>query len=151
MRFRSALQIVALVILAAACVAPTRTEAAYQAKAADTAEAVVSAARTVLLIGRVAAADRSFGPSVAVTVADAETDAASARDAFASIQPPDPSVRRDQAGPPARSTACRRRDRARPDRGAPRSARPAPGDRLATRADRRTARTLRDEVRVIPA
>ena len=81
MRLRSALQIVALVILAAACVAPTRTEAAYQAKAVDTAEAVVSAARTVLLIGRVAAADRSFGPSVAVTVADAETDAASARDA----------------------------------------------------------------------
>jgi hypothetical protein len=90
-RLRSALQIVALVILAAACVAPTRTEAAYQAKAVDTAEAVVSAARTVLLIGRVAAADRSFGPSVAVTVADAETDAASARDAFASIQPPAPS------------------------------------------------------------
>jgi hypothetical protein len=87
-RFRSAIQISALLTLATACVAPTRTEAAYQAKAVDTAEAVVSAARTVLLIGRVAAADRSFGTSVAVAVADAETDAASARDAFASIQPP---------------------------------------------------------------
>jgi hypothetical protein len=91
LRIRSALQAIAFVTLATACVAPTRTETAYQAKAADTAEAVVSAARTVLLIGRVAAADRSFGTSVAVTVADAETDAASARDAFASIQPPAPS------------------------------------------------------------
>ena len=88
MRFRSALQAIALVVLATGCVAPTRSEAAYRAKAADTAEAVVSAARTVLLIGRVAAADRSFGTSIAVSVADAEIDAASARDAFTSIQPP---------------------------------------------------------------
>jgi predicted dienelactone hydrolase len=97
-RFRSALQLIALVVVAAACVAPTRTEAAYQAKAADTAEAVVSAARTVLVTARVAAAGRSFGPTVAVTVADAEADAASARDAFASIQPPDArsdAIRRD--------------------------------------------------------
>jgi hypothetical protein len=97
-RFRSALQLVALLSLTTACVAPTRTEAAYQAKAGDTAEAVVSAARTVLLIGRVAAADRSFGTTVAVTVADAEAEAASARDAFASIQPPAASsdaIRRD--------------------------------------------------------
>ena len=89
MRFRSTLQLIALVAVAAACVAPTRTEAAYQAKASDTAQAVVSAARTVLLTARVAAADRSFGPTVAVSVADAEGDAASARDAFTSIQPPD--------------------------------------------------------------
>ena len=98
MRFRSALQLVALISLTTACVDPTRTEAAYQDKAADTAEAVVSAARTVLLIGRLAAADRSFGTTVAVTVADAETDAASARVAFASIQPPAASsdaIRRD--------------------------------------------------------
>ena len=89
MRFRSTLQLSALVVVAAACVAPTRTEAAYRAKAADTAEAVVSAARTVLLTARVAAADQSFGPTVAVSVANAEVDAASARDAFTSIQPPD--------------------------------------------------------------
>jgi hypothetical protein len=87
-RFRSPLQLIALLTLTTACVAPARTEASYQAKAADTAEAVVSAARTVLLTARVAADDQSFGPTVAVTVADAEADAASARDAFASIQPP---------------------------------------------------------------
>jgi hypothetical protein len=88
-RFRRARQLIALLAVTAACIAPTRTEAAYQAKAGDTAEAVVSAARTVLVTARVAAAGQSFGPTLAVTVADVEADAASARDAFASIQPPD--------------------------------------------------------------
>lgn len=80
---------VGVVLLAAACVAPARTDTAYQAKAADTADAVVSAARTVLLVARQAGHEQMFSPAVAVTVADAETDAASARDAFVSIQPPD--------------------------------------------------------------
>ena len=88
MRGRNAVRLLAVVALAASCVAPARTEAAYEAKAADTAEAVVSAARTVVITARLAAEGRSFGPTVAVTVADAEADAASARDAFASIQPP---------------------------------------------------------------
>ena len=48
MRFRSTLQLSALVAVAAACVAPTRTEAAYRAKAADTAEAVIAAGHRVL-------------------------------------------------------------------------------------------------------
>ena len=86
---RYLVQLVALIAMGAACVAPARSEAAYQAKAADTAEAVVSAAQTVILTARLAADGGSFGPTVAVTVADAESDAASARDAFASIQPPD--------------------------------------------------------------
>jgi predicted dienelactone hydrolase len=49
----------------------------------------VSAARTVLVAAHAAADGSMFAPTVAVTVADAETDAASARDAFVSIQPPD--------------------------------------------------------------
>ena len=84
--------------MASSCVAPARSQAAYQGKAVDTAEAVVSAARTVLLTARLAADGRSFAPTVAVTVADAESDAASARDAFASVQPPDgasDAIRRD--------------------------------------------------------
>jgi hypothetical protein len=73
------------------CVAPARTDAAYRAKAADTADAVVSAARTVLLVARQAADDATFAPTAAVAIAEAEVDAASARDAFVSIQPPDAS------------------------------------------------------------
>jgi hypothetical protein len=88
-RCRNAVQLFAVVAVTASCVAPARTLADYEAKAADTAAAVVSAARTVVLTARLAAAGRSFWATVAVTVADAEVDAASARDAFASIQPPD--------------------------------------------------------------
>jgi hypothetical protein len=97
-RRRTGVHLWAVVAVAASCVAPTRSGGAYEAKAADTAEAVVSAARTVVLTARLAADGRSFGPTVAVTVVDAESDAASARDAFASIQPPDEAsdaIRRD--------------------------------------------------------
>jgi hypothetical protein len=55
----------------------------------DTAKEVVSAARTVLLSARVGDDGESFPPTVAVTIADAEVDATTARDTFASIQPPD--------------------------------------------------------------
>jgi hypothetical protein len=81
--------VLALTGIVVGCVAPARTDSTYQAKAADTADAVVSAARTALLAARVAGAERSFAKTTAVVVADAEGDATSARDAFASIQPPD--------------------------------------------------------------
>jgi hypothetical protein len=87
-RWRAVLLILPIA-LATTCVAPARTEAAYRGKAADTADAVVSAARTVLLLARLARDERSFAPTVSVAVADAESDAAAARDAFVSIQPPD--------------------------------------------------------------
>jgi hypothetical protein len=96
--WRVVLVVAAASLLGAACVAPARTESSYEGKAADTADAVVSAARTVLLTARAGAENRSFAPIVSVTVANAGTDAASARDAFVSIQPPD-----------ARSDALRRR------------------------------------------
>lgn len=89
MRRRTVAQLFAVVAVAASCVGAARTAEDYEAKAVDTAEAVVSAARTVVLSARLAAEGRSFGPTVAVTVADAEADATSARAAFASIQPPD--------------------------------------------------------------
>jgi type II secretory pathway pseudopilin PulG len=90
--------VLALAGIAVGCVAPARTDSTYKAKAADTADAVVSAARTALLAARVGGTERSFASTTAVVVADAEGDAASARDAFASIQPPD-----------AQSDALRRR------------------------------------------
>jgi hypothetical protein len=72
-----------------ACTGPARTTATYQSKAADTAEEVVSASRTVLLAAQIGDAGRSFPQTIAVTIANAETDAETARDAFSSIQPPD--------------------------------------------------------------
>jgi hypothetical protein len=83
------LSLVVAPFLAGACVAPTRDAASYQAKAVDTADAVVSAARTVLLASRAAGEGNAFAPNVAVQIADAESDADAAESAFASIQPPD--------------------------------------------------------------
>jgi hypothetical protein len=88
MRPRSALAL-ALALCLTACVAPTRTTASYRDKAVDTADAVVSAARTVLLAAKTGADGDAFAPNVSVLIENAETDAASAADAFASIQPPD--------------------------------------------------------------
>ena len=53
------------------------------------AEAATSASRSVLLAARLADDGRSFPSTIAVAVADAERDAETTRDAFASIQPPD--------------------------------------------------------------
>jgi hypothetical protein len=75
--------------IATACTGPARTTSTYQSKAADTAEEVVSASRTVLLAAQIGDAGRSFPQTIAVTIANAETDAETARDAFSSIQPPD--------------------------------------------------------------
>jgi hypothetical protein len=72
-----------------ACTGPARTSSAYEDKATNTADEVVSASRTVLLAAHVGDEGRSLPTTIAVTIADAETDAQTARDAFASIQPPD--------------------------------------------------------------
>jgi hypothetical protein len=77
------------VIAATACTGPALTTAAYESKAANTADELVSASRTVLLAAQVGDQGRSFPQTIAVTIANAETDAETARDAFASIQPPD--------------------------------------------------------------
>jgi hypothetical protein len=79
----------ALILAATACTGPARTTSAYQAKSVDTADEVVSASRTVLLVARLGDEERSFATTIAVTVTDAESDADTARDAFTSIQPPD--------------------------------------------------------------
>lgn len=91
MRPRGRALLLALVVgmLLASCVAPARMAEAYQDKAADTASSVVSAARTVLLAARVGADRESFAPTVSILVAEGEGDALTARDTFATIQPPD--------------------------------------------------------------
>jgi hypothetical protein len=82
---------VALVVMTSGCVGSARTTSAYQDKAVETASSAVTAARTVLLASEIGDAGQAFATTTAVTVADAETDAASALDAFSSIQPPDAS------------------------------------------------------------
>ena len=96
MRTRTVLALLVALALGA-CVAPTRTAASYRDKAVDTAEAVVSAARTVLLATDAGAQGNAFPPNISVLIADAEGDASAAEAAFASIQPPDASSDRLRA------------------------------------------------------
>jgi hypothetical protein len=79
----------ALGLAATSCTGPALTSSAYASKAANTAEAVVSAARTVLIAARTGDDGDSFSRTIAVAVEEAEADAGAARDTFASIQPPD--------------------------------------------------------------
>jgi hypothetical protein len=77
------------VFLLVACVAPARSFDAYQGKAADTAESVVSAIETARLAVTAAREDRAFAPYLSVVLAEAEQGASGSGDIFASIQPPD--------------------------------------------------------------
>jgi hypothetical protein len=89
MRMRALATFAALILAATACTGPARTTSTYESKATNTADEVVSASQTVLLAAQLGDNGRSFPPTIAVTIADAETDAQTARDAFSSIQPPD--------------------------------------------------------------
>jgi hypothetical protein len=79
-----------LVSVGAGCVAPARSAAAYEGKAADSASSAISALRTAILAAGLGGADRSFHPTVSVLLSEAEEDADATEAAFSSIQPPDP-------------------------------------------------------------
>jgi hypothetical protein len=82
---------IALVLLAmTACVAPARSFDAYEGKAADTSDSVLSAVETARLAASIAGKDDSSAPTLAIVLADAEKDASGTRGIFESIQPPDP-------------------------------------------------------------
>src|SRR6187549_2848732 len=81
---------VAALAMAAACVAPARTFDDFEGKAVTSAETTASEARTAILTSSVAEGSRIPGPTASVIVAEAAVGATSARDTFASIQPPDP-------------------------------------------------------------
>jgi hypothetical protein len=81
----------AALVLAAGCtrvMGPARTAADYEAKAASTADAVLSAVRTAQIAADASSDGRTFAPYSAVALADAEADAEGASAAFASVQPP---------------------------------------------------------------
>ena len=83
---------VAVGIGSAACVkpvSPARTFDAYEHKAKDTAEAVLSSVQTARLTARLASGGDTFGPYTSVTLSEAEDGASHAHEVFDSVQPPD--------------------------------------------------------------
>jgi hypothetical protein len=78
-----------LVALGSACVAPARSAAAYEGKAADSASSAVSALRTAILAAQLGGNGRSFPPTVSILLSEAEEDADATEAAFSSVQPPD--------------------------------------------------------------
>jgi hypothetical protein len=87
----------AVAVALSGCSSSSGTPTAYEKKAADAAAEVVSATRTVLFVAQAGAAGGTFAPTAAVTIEDAERDAAWARDSFAADQPPDASSDRLRA------------------------------------------------------
>jgi hypothetical protein len=75
--------------LLVACVAPARSYDAYEGKAAETADSVVSAIETARLAVSAAQEGRAFAPYLSVVLAEAEQGAGGSGDIFATIQPPD--------------------------------------------------------------
>jgi hypothetical protein len=72
------------------CVAPARSYDAYEGKAADTADSVLSAVETARLAATAGGEDDAFAQYLSVVLGEAEGDASGARGLFESIQPPDP-------------------------------------------------------------
>ena len=73
----------------AACVGPAGDFAAYEEKAKESAEAVLSAVETARLSVLTASRNGAFGPYTSVLLTETEEDAGSAQATFESIQPPD--------------------------------------------------------------
>ena len=77
-----------VLVLLSGCAGPSRTDGDYRAKAANTAEAVVSAVNTARLALDALREDRVPAAYLTRLVAEAEEDALAAQQAFDSVQPP---------------------------------------------------------------
>lgn len=88
----------AVLVAAAGCTGPVRSDGVYASKAAATAAAAASAAETAQLAVQEAVDGKLFGRSLAQTLAEAASDAGDAQTTFDAIQPPDgrADVLRDQ-------------------------------------------------------
>lgn len=77
-----------LTLLSVGCVGPARSSGSYRGKAANTADHVRSSVETTIL--GIEASDRHGVPAAysSVLFGEAEADASSAADTFASVQPP---------------------------------------------------------------
>ena len=79
----------AAVALLSGCVAPAPTTAAYESKAAMTAQAAVSEVRTALLAEDACARNRMTAAYLETVLVDAEESLGSVQHTFDSVQPPD--------------------------------------------------------------
>jgi hypothetical protein len=86
-RITSAL--VAILLVAPACVLPARSFDAYRGKALSSAQAMSSTVATAVLAVELASRSRAFQPFVAVALAQAEREGQAIHGTFDSIQPPD--------------------------------------------------------------
>jgi hypothetical protein len=90
---------------------PARTYDAYERKAKDTAESVLSSVETARLVARLATDGDAFGPYVSVTLSESETAVGDATASFAGLQPPDARADRLRSrllrSPIARATSFR--------------------------------------------
>jgi hypothetical protein len=87
-RWGLAVLVLSAMSLTASCVGSARGETDYVKKAVATTELVRSSVRTVQLAVQAAAEDDAFGPYLSRLISQAEDDASSAANGFASIQPP---------------------------------------------------------------
>lgn len=83
-----------LLVLAPACVGPSRSDRDYRRKAAESAQAMVSTVETARLAAEVAADGRGAPPYIAVVMRESETAAQSIVTSFSVVQPPSESARR---------------------------------------------------------
>jgi hypothetical protein len=79
----------AMLVAAAGCTGPVRSDGVYASKAARAAAAAASAVETAQLAVQEATAGRLFGRSTAQTLAEAASDAGDVQSTFDTIQPPD--------------------------------------------------------------
>jgi hypothetical protein len=79
---------VAVVLLLAGCVSPSRTDRDYELKAGNTAKAAASSVATAVLGAQAAGEHRATGPYLSVLLGMAEKDTLSVQGTFDSVQPP---------------------------------------------------------------
>lgn len=79
---------VLVLVLATACVSPSRTDRDYELKAGNSAKAVASSVATALLGVQAAKEHRATGPYLSVLLAGTEEDTSNVQSQFDSVQPP---------------------------------------------------------------
>ncbi len=85
---RRGLVSLAVLILAGACVGPSRSDGDYRQKVANAAEATRSAVETARLVTRAAAEGKAPGRYSSLVLSEAEVDASSIAESFKRVQPP---------------------------------------------------------------
>lgn len=94
MRGRRVSVLLANVLLLAACVGPSRTDADFRRKTAESAQVMISLVETARVTTDLATAAKATPPYVSVVLSEAETDAAAVITAYSAVQPPSRSADR---------------------------------------------------------